>query len=296
MRQMPKTRLIELDRPGRLLKKACDYLANVDLFMADSVGALDILLDALPHADTTLQLKMLTLLGYVGEDRVLWPLYNLVMDPSANDQIRRSAAIQLGLAASLSDDPEALKTELIEQLNRHPEASVRSNCALALGWRGNRSAVTELLHHLQDPDRDVQTAVVTALSSMGDARIFDRLVALLDDSDLEGQRCILLNLWRFNEQRSRVEAIYLGWLKRPATDLHADVLSALGMMRLSPEIINLYRRLLADRYATIRCQVVQNLSSADPNEYACISDSLNGLLKDEDARVRQAAIRLLSRR
>jgi hypothetical protein len=131
---------------------------------------------------------------------------------------------------------------------------------------------------------------------MGDARVFDRLVVHLDDSDLEGQRCILLNLWRFNEQLSRVEVIYLGWLKRPATDLHADVLSALGMMRLSPEIINLYRRLLADRDAAIRCQVVQNLASADPNEYACINDSLNGLLKDEDARVRQAAIRLLSRR
>ena len=80
----------------------------MDLFLADTVGALDHLLEALPHADTKLQIKMLPLLGYIGKDRVLWPLYHLVMDPSANDQVRRLAAIQLGLAASSSDDPEAL--------------------------------------------------------------------------------------------------------------------------------------------------------------------------------------------
>ena len=296
MRQMCKARLIALDRSGRLLNKAREYLANVDLFLADTVGALDHLLEALPHADTKLQLKMLPLLGYVGKDRVLWPLYHLVMDPSANDQVRRLAAIQLGLAASSSDDPAALKTELINQLNRHPEVAVRSNCALALGWLGNRPAVTALLDHLQDSDRDVQTAVVTALSSVADERVFDRMVAHLENGNLEVQRCILLNLWRFNEQRSRVEAIYLGWLNRSATDLHVDVLSALGMIRLSPDILDLYRRLLADKDATIRYQVVENLSSADPNAYASIKDNLDGLLKDDDARVRQAAIRLFTRR
>jgi hypothetical protein len=292
---MNNNRLIVLDRPGRLLKKVRDYLADVDRFMDDTTSAIGVLLDALPHADIALKKKMLPLLGFAGKDRVLWPLYKLVVDPSVDDQIRRSAAVQLGLAASLSDNPEVLKIELIEKLNHHPDAAVRSNCALALGWRGNRSAVDTLLRHLQDPDHDVQTAVVIALSSVGEDRIFDQLVTHLDGSSQEGQRSIMLNLWRFNERLSRVETIYLGWLNRPATDLHADVLSALGMIPLSPDILNLYRRLLSDADAAIRHQVVENLSSADPNEYASIQDSLHGLVKDKDARVRQAAIRLFSR-
>ena len=131
---------------------------------------------------------------------------------------------------------------------------------------------------------------------MGDDRIFDQLVTHLDGSSLEAQRSIVLNLWRFNERLSRVETIYLEWLNRPATDLHTDVLSALGMIPLSPDILNLYRRLLSDMDSTIRHQVVENLASADPNEYASIQDSLHGLLKDKDARVRQAAVRLFSRR
>jgi HEAT repeat protein len=225
----------------------------------------------------------------------LWPLYNLVVDPSTDDQIRRSAAIQLALAASLSDDPEALEAELIEKLNHHPAAMVRSNCALALGWRGNRSSVNALLERIQDPDRDVQTAVVVALSSMGDDRIFDYLMAHLEAGCLEVQRSIMLNLWRFNEHLSRVEAIYLGWLNRPVTELHMDVLSALGMIPLSADILDVYQRLLMEADSTIRYQIVENLTSADPREYASIEDSLHALLNDKDGRIRQAAIRLITR-
>jgi hypothetical protein len=49
------------------------------------------------------------------------PLYSLMIAPSKDEQVRRSAAVQLGLAASLSEDPSALKAKLIENLN-HPEA------------------------------------------------------------------------------------------------------------------------------------------------------------------------------
>ena len=293
---MSKRRIISLDHSSRLLKKARDCLADVDLLMADTTGAVSILLDALPHADAALKQKMLPLLGYAGKDRVLWPLYNLMVNPSTDDQTRCSAAVQLGLAASLSDDPKALKIELIENLNHHPDATVRCNCALALGWRGNRSVVNVLIKHLQDPDRDVQTAVVVALSSVGDDRVFDQLVAHLGDGSLDLQRSIILNLWRFHKHASRVQAIYQAWLNRADTDLHADVTSALGMLPLSPEILNLYRRLLSDADSTIRQQVVENLSSADPDQFESIQDNLQSVLKDTDARVRQAAVRLFSRR
>ena len=167
--------LILLDRPGRLLKKTRGYLADMEMFISDPVGAVTILLDTLPYADTALILKILPLLGYAGKDRALWPLYHLMMETSADDQICRSAALQLGMAASLSEDPSRLKSELINNLN-HPESSVRSCCALALGWEGNRPAVSALMASLQDPR--IRHQVVENLSAV-DTTDYDPLKEIL---------------------------------------------------------------------------------------------------------------------
>lgn len=287
--------LIPLDRSIRLLNKTRGYLRNMEAFLSDASGAVSILLDTLPHADTALVLKMLPLLGYAGKDRVLWPLYRLVTEVSVDEQVRRSAAIQLGLAASLSDDPARLKSELIENLN-HADASVRSGCALALGWEGNGSAVNSLLVHLQDPDRDVQAAVVAALSSVGDRRVFDHLVDHLESGSLEEQRIILLNLWRFSEKTPGVEVVYLDRLDRLTSDLRVDALSALGMLPLTTAILEAYRRLLTDENPRIRYQVIENLAAIDPADYALLSAHLQILVADKNDRVRQAAIRLLAKR
>lgn len=267
----------------------------MDVFLSDTAGAVTILLDCLPYADAPLILKMLPLLGYAGKDRVLWPLYHLMLGDSADDQIRRSAALQLGLAASLSEDTSRLKSELIKNLN-HPESSVRSCCALALGWEGNRPAVSALMACLQDPDRDVQAAAVVALSSVGDGRVFDHLTARLESGALEEQRNILLNLWRFTEQNPRVEEIFLNWLERPKPDLRLDTLSALGMVPLSTAILDVYGRLLKDEDPQIRLQVVENLSTIDTTDYEPLKEDLRSLLADKDSWVRQAVIRLFSRR
>jgi HEAT repeat protein len=85
---------------------------------------------------------------------VLGPLYKLMLSPEKDEQVRRLAALQLGTAASLSDDPSAMIGKLIENLN-HPEPSVRSGSALALGWEGNWAAVESLVAHLSDPDEEV---------------------------------------------------------------------------------------------------------------------------------------------
>lgn len=282
--------LIPLDRPGRLLKKTRDFLADMELFLSDTTGAVTILLDALPYADTALKLKIIPLLGYAGKDRVLWPLYHLVMGASDHDQISRSAAMQLGLAASLSDDPSRLKTELIKNLS-HPKPSVRSCCALALGWEGNRPAVSALMACLKDPDSDVQASVVAALSSVGDGRVFDHLTARLETGTMDEQRNILLNLWRFTEQGPRVEDIFLKWLDCLAPDLRLDTLSAVGMVPLSTAILNAYRRLLKDEDPRI-----ENLSATETTEYGPLKEDLRSLLADSDRRVRQAVLRLFSRR
>jgi len=289
---MKKNTLVPLDRNGRLLKKAMTYLSDMEAFLDDTPGSVTILIDALPHADTSLKLKILPLLGTAGKDRALWPLFHLATASTGDEAVCRSAAVQLGLAASLSEDPEPLNTALIDNLD-HPDGPVRSACALALGWEGNHRAVPALMEHLQDPDRDVQAAVIAALSSIGDPHVFDFLTQRLENGSMEERRSILLNLWRFGEKKSRVEQIYLDCLDRLSPELVPDILSALTMIPYSPTVLSIYRRMLDENDPVIRRQVLENLEALDPVEYEPLQKILNELLDDADPRVRQAAIRLL---
>ncbi len=286
--------LIPMNRPERILEKVRGYLADMEAFLAEPADAVAVLLDALPLADKALILKMLPLLGYAGKERVLWPLYHFMLEASKDEQVCHAAAVQLGLAASLSDDPSALKAALIEKLN-HPNPSVRSSCALALGWEGNWPAVTSLMVHMPDPDRNVQDAVVAALSSVGDVRVLDLLSARLETGTVEEQRSILLNLWRFAEQVPRVEAVYLGCMEMLLPELRVDALSGLALLPLSTTILKRYRQLLGDEDLRIRRQVLENLSAEAPVDDEQLKAILYGLLTDEDAQIRQAAIRLLAR-
>lgn len=287
--------LIPMNRPERLLGKVRGYLADTEAFLAEPVVAVAVLLDALPHADTELIMRMLPFLGFAGKDRVLWPLYNLMLEASKDERVRHSAAVQLGLAASLSNDPSVLKAELIEKLD-HPNPSVRCSCALALGWEGNWPAVESLMVHMADPDRNVQDAVVAALASMGDVRAFDLLITRLKTGAVEEQRSILLNLWRFAEQIPRVETVYLSCMETLLPELRVDALSGLSMLPVSTTILKGYQQLLRDEDPRIRRQVLENISAAEPIDDEQMKEILFGLLADEDTQIRQAAIRLLARR
>jgi HEAT repeat protein len=289
---MKNKTIVPLDRIERLLKKANLYLSDMEALLDDAPGSVTILIDALPCADTSLKLKILPLLGTAGKDRALWPLFHLVTASTGEEAVGRSAAVQLGLAASLSKDPEPINTALIDHLG-HPDAPVRSACALALGWEGNHRAVPALMEHLRDPDRDVQAAVIAALSSVGDLHLFDFFTQRLETGGLEEQRSILLNLWRFGEKNSRVERIYLDCLDRLSPELARDILSALTMIPFTPTVLSIYRRMLDENDPVIRRQVLENLEALDPAEYEALQDILNGLLDDADPRVRQTAIRLL---
>lgn len=288
---MEKGKLVSLDRPARLLKKVQLYLNDMDAFLADTSAAVTVLLDGLPFADRDLLLKMIPLLGYAGKDRVLWPLFGLIIEASTDEGVRRSAAVHLGLAASFSVDPSGLGKKLAESLN-HRDPSVRSSCALAIGWEGNASAVEPLMARLPDPDMEFQTAVVTALASIGDRSVFDRLTDRLQDGLREEQRCILLNLWRFSDTVPQVEAVYLDWVDAFLPETRLDALSGLAMISLNPTILKVYRRLLTDENPRIRLQVLENLSAANPNDYQPLKERLAQLVTDTDARVRRAAIRL----
>ena len=291
---MKPTALICMDRPGRLRKKAKAYLADMDAFLADIPGAITVLLNTLPHADPLLAVKILPLLGAAGKDRVLWPLFDVMMDPSVDEVIRRAAAVQLGLAASLSENPSVLITELIATLD-HRDPLIRGGSALALGWEANATAIPALMSHLQDADRDVQAAVVAALSSIGDALVFDRLTQRLTEGALEEQRSIVLNLWRFAESTPRVERVYLDCLDWLPVELYPDILSGVAMIPQTTVILSIYRRMLEEGDVHLRLKALENLEALDPEDYTSLNGHLRLLLTNEEDRVRQAVTRLLAK-
>ena len=292
--EMKQSTIISLDRPGRLLKKSEAYLSDINIFLEEIPASITILLDTLALADSSLTARILPLLGSAGRDRVLRPLFHVMMDSSAREGVRRLAAMQLGLAASLSEDPSALNADLIENLD-HSEPLVRASCALALGWEGNARGVAALMSHLQDPDRDVQAAVAAALSSINDGRVFDYLIDRLKNGTLEEQRSIVLNLWRFSERRSGVETVYLNCLDWLPDELVSDILSAVSMIPHTPVVFTIYRRMLSVDDLKIRLQVLENLEALDPLDYQSLNNHLYALLTDRETKIRQAATRLLAK-
>ena len=282
-----------MDRPRRLLKRVYQYTSNSELFFSNSFAAVTLFLDALPHADSPLLLKMLPLLSCAGDDRVLWPLFHLISSGRLDDTLRTSAAIHLGLAASTSENSLAIQNALIEKLN-HPNAIIRGSCALSLGWEGNRPAIKPLARCLSDPDPDVRAAVVAALSSVEDKEVLALLENRLKNGTKDEQRVIFLHLWRFRKHLRKIENIYIKYMAEADTDLRLDILVGLAMLPLSPKLLDLYRLLIVDKNARIRHQILENLSTANPIEYNALNKHLRNMLDDEDACVRQAAIKLFA--
>jgi hypothetical protein len=290
---MKSADIIPFNRGNHLLKKAQELLANTDLFFSDPQEGVTRLLDALPYCKPMLMLKLLPLLGYAGKDRVLLPLYRLIVEPEQDEQVRISAAVQLGTAGAQSRDPSTVTMLLMDNLD-YPDSSIRSCSALALGWEGNNIAVNHLMSHLMDSDRDVQAAIVTALSAIGGTNVFYQLKERLKTGALEEKRSIILNLWRFIEKVPEVATIYADQVNNIDAELKADLLTGIGMIPLSEEILDVYGRLLRENEAVLQLQILKNLSTRNPNEYFELKPILKELAKNSETEIRQMVIRLLS--
>ena len=287
--------IIPLDRAHRLLRKAQPYLTDLARFLADTHTAVSVLLDAMPHADGPTLLTLIPLVGYGGRDRALLPLYHLMLEKIGDETIRTAAAVQLGVAASLSNEVDDIRTRLIADLD-HADPRIRCVCALALGWEGNTAAAAVLLNHLTDPDGDVQAAVVTALASLGDPALFSRLTHRMPTAAVDVRRSILLNLWRFQDRVEQVEKWYIETLPTIEAALRQDLLDGLAMLALSPAILELYRALLDDPDPRIRRQVLENLLASDAAALRPLIPLFQRYAMDQDPGVRRAAIRLLNNR
>src|SRR5438093_6166519 len=176
------------------------------------------------------------LLGSFAKEAVVWPLYDLMTDPSESEEIRHDAAIQLSVIGPLLKHSQPLVDRLLQEIGS-TDTQRRLHATFAIGWEGNFQAATSLIERLFDSDSEVQQTAVNALCNLRDDRILDLLLDRLNHGPFEQKRIILFNLWRFDSKGERVKEIYLNYLEHENSDIRFNALACLGPLTGSRDSI-----------------------------------------------------------
>jgi HEAT repeat protein len=290
MAGMKKAKVILFQSRARIQKKAQVYLEDPQRFLEEREQAVPLLLKALKHVDPNFKSRIILLLGGLAGKDIVWSLYNLLIDPGEDEEVRHDAAIQLSVTGSFLKNPQALVDRLVIAL-KNTDPIVRAGAAFALGWRGNAAAAIPLIELLYDPDEQVQQSAVNALSNLEDDRILGLLLDRLNHASLEQRRSILYNLWRFSDQRETVAEVYLRVLEHTEDELRVDALVLLGMIGGMKHHLPAYRKFLEDSNARIRELAYKELAGLPPQELVGFRSDIEAGLADPEARVKQAALK-----
>ncbi|HSF57792.1 MAG TPA: hypothetical protein VLD83_06960, partial [Candidatus Binatia bacterium] len=167
---MKKNPVIELEPKARILEKARKYIQSVESFLDDGDQAVSLLLKAMKYADRDLKREIMLVLSSFAKEKVLWSLYDMMIDPTENEEVRHDAAIQLSVIGPLIKDPQLLVERLLKEIESS-DAERRLHATFAIGWEGNFQAATSLIGRLYDADTRVQQTAVNALCNLRDDKI-----------------------------------------------------------------------------------------------------------------------------
>lgn len=292
---MKKNRVIEFEPRDRILEKAKKYVQSLNLFFEEADQAIPLLLKAMKYADRELKHSIMLVLGSLAKEEIVWPLYDMMTDPSENEEVRHDAAIQLSVIGPFLKDPQPLTERLLKEIESS-DAERRRHATFALGWEGNFRAAIPLIERLYDSEVRVQQTAVNALCNLRDDRILGLLLDRLDHGPIEQKRSILLNLWRFSSKGEEVRKVYLKYLEHEDPELRFEVLVCLGPMTEVQKYLEVYRRCLKDRDGRIRALALKRLAEEVRES---VLESLRGeiepLLKDSDINVRKVALKILKK-
>jgi HEAT repeat protein len=290
---MKKNAVIELEPKARILEKARKYIESIESFLDDGDQAASLLLRAMKHADRDLKREIMLVLGSFAKEKVLWPLYDLMTDPSENEDIRHDAAIQLSVIGPLIKNPQPLIDRLLEEI-KSSDAERRLHATFAIGWEGNFQAATSLIGRLYDADTRVQQTAVNALCNLRDDRILDLLVDRLEHGPVEQKSAILFNLWRFDSKGERVRQIYLKCLEHEEPDIRFEALVCLGPITETRDYPEVYRKCLKDKDERIRELALKRLAEeAGSTVVEMLRVDIENLLDDANMKVKKAALQIL---
>lgn len=290
---MKKSPVIEFEPRERILEKAKKYIESLELFFDDSEQAIPLLLRAIKHADRELKREIMLLLGSFAKEEVVWPLFDLMTDPSNADEVRHDAAIQLSVIGPLLKNPQPLIEQLLRQVES-TDAERRLHATFAIGWRGNFQAAIPLIERLYDSNSCIQETAVNALCNLKDERMLKLLLDRLDHGPVDQKRIILFNLWRFSSREEEVKDVYFKYLQHENPDLRFDALVCLGPITEAHEHVEVYRKCLKDEDARIRELALKRLAEeAGDSVVQTLRAEIEALLDDPGMKVKKAALKIL---
>lgn len=285
-------KIITLNAHERLLARVNHYIGAVDQLISKGDEALDLLLPAFKVADENMKIKIVLLLGTLANGKVVPHLLSIMRDDRQSESIRQTAAIQLSVVGGILPETDHLVNSLFEELaNEEPFA--RANAAFALGWEGNLKAAPFLIECLFDDQTEVQQAAVNALSNLKEDKIFKVLAERLQQSPKEQQRAILYNLGHFSSRYDEIAQICKTFIHHSDADLRLDALEVLNTVRAPEDNLPIYEHCLRDSDSRIRKFALSCLAMVSAKHLISIEKTIRRLLKDDDVRVHQAAVRLI---
>lgn len=290
---MKKNRVIEFEPRKRILEKAKKYIESLELFSEESAQAIPLLLRAMKHADGDLKREIMFVLATFAKEEIVWPLYDLMTDPSEKEEVRHDAAIQLSVIGLFLKDPQPLADRLLKEIESS-DAERRLHATFAMGWEGNIQAAIPLIERLYDSDLRVQQTAVNALCNLRDDRVLELLLDRLDHGPLEQKRSILFNLWRFYSKREEVTEVYLKYLEHEDPELRFDALVCLRPITQARDYLEVYRKCLRDKDGRIRELAFNRLAEeAGESVLESLRQEIEALVNDPNMKVKKAALKIL---
>jgi len=292
---MKKNQVIKLEPKERILAKARNYVESVESFLEESDQAIPLLLKAMKYADRDFRREIMFVLGSFAKEQIVWPLYDIMTDPSQDEEVRHDAAIQLSVVAPFLKERQTLFDRLAQEIT-NSDAERRLHAAFAMGWEGNSQAAISLIERLYDSDPRVQQTAVNALCNLRDDRILDLLLDRLNNGSLEQRKIILFNLWRFHSKQEKVTKIYLKCLHDENPEIRFDALVCMGPITEVRDHLEVYRKCLKDKEGRIRELALKRLAEeAGESVLESLREEIKPLLDDPDMKIKSAALKILKK-
>ncbi len=208
---------------------------------------------------------------------------------------RREAIIALGYCKGPSVEQPAVVRALLALL-RDPLPEIQQAAVISLGRLGASEAIEELSKPriVNSLDMRVRWAAVSVLSTLGDHRVIETLIAAADDEEwlvrneaLSGlQKKVADIVASGDEQLGRILLRMLALEEQPVVDLAVS-----GLVQMGPRSIDMVAESLRSPSWQVRRNAARVLGEMrSPEAVAPLVQALN----DEEASVRTAAVRALA--
>ena len=137
-------------------------------------AAIEVLINTLSDTDSRVRMKIIDVIGKIGDKRAISPLIQMLRDESFEVRVKTAQVLE-GIGREAVDP-------LIQVLN-DPDTGVRIKASEVLGKIASNRATHSLIHLLKDTDSGVRASVAQALGRIRDLHALDPLIEISQDNE-----------------------------------------------------------------------------------------------------------------